>query len=315
MRNFRWLSNEKLLTIDREWILKQEDDQSTGFVFEVDLDYPSEIHDEHASYPLAPHHQVIDHTFLSEYSKECLDKIHLTNPKSYKAKKLIASLMPRRNYVVHYGNLKLYLELGMIITKIHRAVSFTQTPFLGQYIDHCTKRRAASRTVFGKNRWKLMCNANFGKFIEGVRERSRVRFIFKEEQALRATSDPFFQSMKRINDGFSLAFLKNKTIVLSKPYAIGFTILEVSKHFMYDQFYKKIRPKFDECHLVMTDTDSLVLRVKTAHGANPLHFLKDSIDFSNYPSESPYYNETNKNAPGYWKDELTGKTLERFIGK
>jgi hypothetical protein len=39
---------------------------------------------------------------------------------------LIPTLKDKKNYVVHYRNLQLYIELGMKITKIHRILGFHQ---------------------------------------------------------------------------------------------------------------------------------------------------------------------------------------------
>ena len=38
--------------------------------------------------------------------------------------KLVPNLQTKQHYVLHYRNLKLYLELGMELTKIHRVLQF-----------------------------------------------------------------------------------------------------------------------------------------------------------------------------------------------
>ena len=49
------------------FVLKQEVCQDTGYFFEVDLEYPKELHDTHDQYPLAPEHIEIQESMLSDY--------------------------------------------------------------------------------------------------------------------------------------------------------------------------------------------------------------------------------------------------------
>ena len=51
-----------------------------------------------------------------------------------KVKKLIPSLGIREIYVIHYENLKQYLSLGLILTKIHRGIKFEESRWLEKYI-------------------------------------------------------------------------------------------------------------------------------------------------------------------------------------
>ena len=62
---------------------------STGYVLEVDLEYPQKLHDIHNDYPLAPEKINIPKEWLSDYSLQ----------------KLVSNLMNKNNYVIHYRNL------------------------------------------------------------------------------------------------------------------------------------------------------------------------------------------------------------------
>ena len=65
-KEFCWMSSEQLSTFD---VTSIASDSTTGYILEVDLDYPSDIHDHHGDYPLAPEGMVIDDTMLSPYSQ------------------------------------------------------------------------------------------------------------------------------------------------------------------------------------------------------------------------------------------------------
>ena len=53
-----------------EFILNLKDDQDVGYMLDVDLEYPEDLHDLHDVYPLAPEKIKIKEEYLSEYQKE-----------------------------------------------------------------------------------------------------------------------------------------------------------------------------------------------------------------------------------------------------
>ena len=59
---FRILSGEEVEALELDNISDEADD---GFIYEVDLHYPVELHDKHDDYPLAPESIVIDSSMHS----------------------------------------------------------------------------------------------------------------------------------------------------------------------------------------------------------------------------------------------------------
>ena len=120
-------------------------------ILEVDLEYPQELHDLHNDYPLAPEKVKVSSGMLSEYCKKIVDKykisIGLVN-------KLIPTLRDKKEYVLHYHNLQLYLDLGLKIKKVHRVLKFDQSPWLKQYIDFNTEKRKHAKNSFEKDFFK-----------------------------------------------------------------------------------------------------------------------------------------------------------------
>ena len=49
---------------------------------------------------------------------------HSVFPESAPQKKLTHNLRVKVKYLVHYRNLKLYLQLGLVVTKVHRVLTF-----------------------------------------------------------------------------------------------------------------------------------------------------------------------------------------------
>ena len=102
------------------------DDIEDGCIFEVDLHYPAHLHDRHDDYPLAPESLVIDRSMYSSTQRAVF-------PESAPQRKLTPNLRDKVKYVVHYRNLKLYLQLGLVVTKVYGVLTFIQSPWLKTY--------------------------------------------------------------------------------------------------------------------------------------------------------------------------------------
>ena len=110
---FSWMRNitkEKVMDI-MEKANHSMSNRRKGYIFEVDLEYPKELWVSHNDYPLAPEKMIVNGV-----------------------EKLICHFKPRKNYVLHYRNLRLYLEMGMRITAVHRGISFYQSSWMEPYI-------------------------------------------------------------------------------------------------------------------------------------------------------------------------------------
>ena len=85
-----------------------------GHIYEVDLEYPEELHDLHNDYPCAAEKIKVSDDMLSDYCREIKNKFKIS---SGNVNKLIPTLSDKKNYVLHEENLKLYLSLRSKIKK------------------------------------------------------------------------------------------------------------------------------------------------------------------------------------------------------
>ena len=107
----------------------------------------------------------------------CLEIKNKYDIKSGDINKLVPNLMSRKNYVVHYRNLKYYLSQGLILKKVHRILEFKQSAWMKPYIDFNTQKRKEAINKADKNQLKLLDNAVYGKTMENMRKRIKIRII------------------------------------------------------------------------------------------------------------------------------------------
>ena len=89
-------------------------------ILEVDLEYPQALHDQHNDYPVAAEKIKVNKDMLSNYCETTRQKYGITIGQ---VQELIPALNNKEKYV-HYRNLQLYLDLGLKLTKIRRALEF-----------------------------------------------------------------------------------------------------------------------------------------------------------------------------------------------
>ena len=157
---YGWAMVEHLPTSGFKWssasiedILKHPINDKVGYICEVDLEYPDDMHND---YPLAPEKLEVKSGWLSKYQQNL-------NPtkSSLKVNKLVPNLMPKHKYVLHYRNLQLYTSLGLKISKVHRVLEFNQEPWMAPYIMMNTELRKQASSEFEKDFFKLMNNSVF----------------------------------------------------------------------------------------------------------------------------------------------------------
>ena len=287
----------KFSTATLDEVLSTDDDADTGYVLEVDLSFPKEIHEKVKQFPPCPENVAPPEDWMSQFQKD------LAKEKKIKvgmSKKLTPHLHPHKNYVIHYRNLKYAVGLGVEVTAVHNVVSFTQSKWMEPYIAGNSKRRGKAKNEFEKDFYKLMNNSVFGKTMEDVRNRIKLHLTTDDKDAIRQFSKPLFKQGRDI-DGLYLIEMKFDAIEMKKPIYVGTSILDISKVCMMKFHYEVIEKEFEGRYgLLYSDTDSLVYQIFTDDiyewmQSNPGHFdLKDS------------------KVPGLFKDEKKGKLIKSF---
>ena len=119
----KWVSNVSRFTPDE--IAKLE---NKGYLLEVDVKYPKELHDLHNELP-----------FMCE--KMTINGVE----------KLVPNLYDKKKYVIHIRALHQALKQGLILEKVHRVIEFDQSAWLKPYIYFNTElRKKAIKERFGE---------------------------------------------------------------------------------------------------------------------------------------------------------------------
>ena len=297
---FKWMNN---LSKDKVMALLEKANDSManpikkkGYIFEVDLEYPKDLWKSHNDYPLAP------------------EKLKVNN-----VEKLICHFKPHKNYVIHYRNLRQCLEMGLKITKVHRGISFNQSPWMEPYIKKNTELRKTAQTDFEKDFFKLMNNSVFGKTIENIRKRQNIILVDNRSKAVKLSSRPNFNRATIFDQNLVAVHMKKTEVYFNKPVYVGQAILDLSKTLMFNFHYNYIQKKYghNRAKLLFTDTDSLMYEIETDDFYKDIsEDIKSKFDTSDYPPdhESGILTGVNKKVIGMFKDEVAGCQINHFVG-
>ena len=88
-RDFKW----KRVMPTKEDIIKKKENAKNGWILEVDLEYPKELHEEHNSFPLAPEKKQVKNEWMSEYQHSLIKDLDLKTPK---CNKLLLTLQDKK---------------------------------------------------------------------------------------------------------------------------------------------------------------------------------------------------------------------------
>ena len=305
---FEWLSEEEFGVID--WTAL-DPYHTHGFFVECDLDYPDELHDAHNEYPLAPERIVVEDHLLSEEQGELREQYEISHTATAK---LVPNFFPKKRQLLHYRNLRYYLEHGLVLTKVHRVIRFLQRRWLQPYVQANTDLRAKSKDPVEIRLRKDMNNSIYGKTCENLTKRTDIKLVTTKKQCDKLTKKAHCRRFEVFTGQLAAVELTKVRCLINKPTYVGFAVLELSKLCMYQFHYDRMRAWYPEAELLFTDTDSLVYQIPTEDLYADLASRADEFDFSNYPSSHALFSNANKMVMGKMKDESNGAIITEFVG-
>lgn len=320
---YGWALSESLPCQDFRWITNQDQlnniitnlpnmdlaNGNVGYIFEIDTSIPNQLHDQLDQLPLFPEHQVPPRQIFNN------GKHNVAN-----VKKLICSHNNKSHYIIHGRLLQLFIELGAVIEKVHRAVKFTQKKIFEEYIQLNTNKRSATTDEFKRNYYKLRNNSLYGKTCENVRKHKNVKLCNTEEKLIICNSNPRMRKSMVIAENLVAVFLNKNEIKLEKPIYIGQAVLDLSKLVMYQLYYKKLNNYTQQWNngkisILGGDTDSFFLQIDNIPLQPLLKQMKNDklLDTSNYNTSDPLYSKEIASKIGCVKDECGGIPMDELI--
>ena len=128
-----------------------------------------------------------------------------------KVDKLIPNLGYKEKYIIHYVNLKQFLNLGLKLVEIHRGIKFEESPWLEKYIALNTDLRTKSKNNFEKDFFQLMNNSVFGKTMENIRNRVDNKLVNNREKAEKLTAKPNFKHCNIFSENLISIHMKKRS--------------------------------------------------------------------------------------------------------
>ena len=152
----------------------------------------------------------------------------------------------------------------MILKRVNKSIKFKQSHWLEKWISVNTGKRKEATTEFGKDLFKLMNNAVFGKTMENVRSHMDYELVGNIVRLEKCMNSPTIKNRHPITDNLIDIEQIKYIVKLNNPIYVGMAVLDLSKLHMYRYYYDVLKPMYgDKMKLAFTDTASFVIHIET----------------------------------------------------
>ena len=305
--HFKWLSDEEITNFN---IYTLNPKGETGYFVEVSLEYPKCIHDLTSDFPFCPQQIEVPPSWWSDYTTNVAETF--AHPVRTGGTKLLATVMGKNHYVVHYSLLQFYLSHGMVLKTIHRVLSFKQSMWMKEYILSNTRKRKEANSKFEQDLYKLMINAVFGFSLMSHKNRINYKLVTERSKFLKLSSNPRFKGFQIINRGLAGIEMKANNVKLGHPLYVGTTILEMAKKYNYVVYYDYFKIMYKEIKLGYSDTDCFLVVIRGQDPYEDMAHNSNLFDTSNFEENHPLHSTRRKKKLGTLKSETGSDHIKAF---
>ena len=214
---FLWKEAENFTPEKIDELVKKD---KRGYLLEIDVEYPKELHEKHNEL-----------LFLAERMKIGREE------------KLVPNLRDKKGYVVHIKKLNQALKHGLKLKKVHHVTEFQHSNWMKPYIMLNTRLTTAAKNEFEKDFFKLMNNSAFGKTMENIRNHKNMKLVASDQQYQKYVMKPSFKNGYPFSKDLFAVEMGKTEIKMNKPMYLGQAILDLGKKLMYEFHYHYMRPR------------------------------------------------------------------------
>ena len=229
-----------------------------GYV-QCDIEVPESLRANFANKP-----PIFKNTLVSRSSVGDLIKIYAEEEKLLsQPRNMLISSFTLQNGTLITLLLLFYLQLRLVVTKIHRFVEYTSKKcfksFVRAAVDAGRKNDKNPNSSFVAKTMKLLANSSYGYQIMDWSRHTVTKYLTDEKTHATIISKPF-KKLDHVNNSLYEVELAKAQIEHKEPIILGFFILQYAKVRMLELYYNFLtrsdKNKFEELEM---DTDSLYL--------------------------------------------------------
>lgn len=315
--DYTWVTEAEILKEGQtitDFIKQYDPNGDYGYMLEVDTYLPDHLHDKMRTFPMFPEVKLSLDDKVSDLVKGKFDyRKHENN------EKLICDLHPKKNYLSDIRVLQFALELGYVITKVHKIIRSKQADVFREFCVTLAEIRKVQTTTHDKSIIKSLMNSAWGRLMLNLRKYTNDKFVASAKAFQKTIMHPAYQGCDIISASLAWCRVGLLGVDGGNPIHLGYTILELSKLHMYKTYYK-LRAMYSDpdnneskLTLLATDTDSLILKVQTEDIFEDMATKSgvfDNFDFKSLPPGYEHTGDHNDGVLGSFKIETHSSSFK-----
>lgn len=283
-----------------------------GRLYEVTLEYDKSLHIRDNELPLCPYKRKIEASDLGETQQSLLEawKGSMGNP--LLRERTVLDFKTREKLVIHHEALNYYIQRGLVATKVHRALQFTEEPVLEPIVNlivELRRRAIKENDKVTAHLCKIIAVSIYGQTLKHKDGYLTTQLAATRERSLELASRHNMVDSQIISKNLVMYKMAPCSYIFDNALLWATTMLARSKVVLF-KGKEEFEQEFKNAKLVLSQTDSLWFSVPLPENNlnEKLARLENMFDFSNLPPDHEIRKlvkdpDANCMVPNKWKLE------------